>query len=71
MKQIITFIIVLFSMAAMSSRAQEPRNEGLLKFDQQVIEAGTMTEDDAPRTYTFVARNVSGSVQEIARIQTT
>lgn len=71
MKQIITFIIVLFSMAAMSSRAQEPRNEGLLKFDQQVIEAGTMTEDDAPRTYTFVGRNVSGRVQEIARIQTT
>lgn len=71
MKQIITFIIVLFSMAAMPSCAQESRNEGLLKFDQQVIEAGTMTEDDAPRTYTFVGRNVSGSVQEIARIQTT
>ena len=39
MKQIITFIIVFFSTAAMSSRAQEPRNEGLLKFDQQVIKA--------------------------------
>ena len=71
MKQIITFIIVLFSMAAMPSLAQKLENEGLLKFDQQVIEAGTMTEDDAPRTYTFVGRNVSGSVQEIARIQTT
>ena len=71
MKRIITFIIVLFSMAAMPSRAQESRLEGLLKFDRQVIEAGTMTEDDAPRTYTFVGRNVSGSVQEIARIQTT
>lgn len=71
MKQIITFIIVLFSMVVLPSRAQEPRNEGLLKFDQQVVEAGTMTEDDAPRTYTFVGRNVSGRVQEIARIQTT
>ena len=71
MKQIITFIIVLFSMAAMPSRAQESEKDCLLKFDQQVIEAGTMTEDDAPRTYTFVGRNVSGKMQEIARIQTT
>ena len=30
-----------------------------LKFDRTVIDAGTMTEDDAPRTYTFVGRNVS------------
>ena len=33
--------------------------EELLKFDQPHIDAGTMTEDDAPRTYTFVGRNVS------------
>ena len=71
MKQVITFIIVLFSMAALPSQAQKSENDGTLKFDQQVIEAGTMTEDDAPRTYTFIGRNVSGSVQEITRIQTT
>lgn len=54
------------SMGVLSGKAQE-----LLKFDRQVIEAGTMTEDDTPRTYTFIGRNVSGNEQEITRVQTT
>lgn len=65
---IILIIIVAFClMGAQQAKAQE----ALLRFDHQVIDAGTMTEDDAPRTYTFVGRNVSGRMQEITRIQTT
>lgn len=62
--RILAFAICL--MGVMPGKAQE-----LLRFDQQVIEAGTMTEDDAPRTYAFIGRNVSGRVLEISRIQTT
>lgn len=45
--------------------------EELLKFDQPHIDAGTMTEADAPRTYTFVGRNVSRKVLHIAEVRTT
>lgn len=66
MKKRFTIIFIVLSLMGLGHTwAQQ------LKFDCQLIDAGTMTEDDAPRTYTFVARNVSGSVQEISRIQTT
>lgn len=66
MKKKFTIIFIVLSLMGLGQAwAQQ------LKFDRQLIDAGTMTEDDAPRTYTFVARNVSGSVQEISRIQTT
>lgn len=66
MKKRFTIILIVLSLMGLGHTwAQQ------LKFDCQLIDAGTMTEDDAPRTYTFVARNVSGSVQEISRIQTT
>lgn len=45
--------------------------EELLKFDKPHIDAGTMTEDDAPRTYTFVGRNVSRKALHIAEVRTT
>ncbi len=64
---ILTAIFALCFIGVMRGVAQEP----LLRFDRQVIDADTMTEDDAPRTYAFVGRNVSGRVQEITRIQTT
>ncbi len=64
--RILMFVLAFCLMGVMQGKAQE-----VLKFDQQVIEADTMTEDDAPRTYAFIGRNVSGSVQEITRIQTT
>lgn len=60
------FLLALCFLGGMQGKAQE-----VLRFDQQVIDAGTMTEDDAPRTYSFIGRNVSGRVLEIARIQTT
>ena len=64
--RILAGLFALWFIGVMQLTAQD-----VLRFDQQVIDAGTMTEDDAPRTYTFVARNVSGRVQEIARLQTT
>lgn len=42
----------------------------LLKFDQLLIDAGTMTEDDAPRTYTFVGKNISKRVLHITQVKT-
>ena len=66
MKKRFTIIFIVLSLMGLGHTwAQQ------LKFDCQLIDAGTMTEDDAPRTYSFVARNVSGSVHEISRVQTT
>ena len=64
---ILTILVAFCLMVASQVQAQET----LLRFDQQVIDAGTLTEDDAPCSYTFIGRNVSGRVQEITRIQTT
>lgn len=61
-----TMIFIALSLMSMSQAWAQK-----LKFDQQLIDAGTMTEDDAPRTYSFVGRNVSGKMLEISRIQTT
>lgn len=56
MKKKFTIIFIVLSLMGLGQAwAQQ------LKFDRQLIDAGTMTEDDAPRTYTFVARNVSGA----------
>ena len=59
-------IFIALSLMSMSQAWAQ-----MLKFDQQLIDAGTMTEDDAPRTYSFVGRNVGGKMLEISRIQTT
>ena len=61
-----TMIFIALSLMSMSQAWAQK-----LKFDQQLIDAGTMTEDDAPRTYSFVGRNVGGKMLEISRIQTT
>jgi len=65
--RLLAIIVASFFIEINQVKAQEQ----LLRFERQVIETGTMTEDDAPRTYTFVGKNVSGRVQEIAHIQTT
>lgn len=49
---------------------QEAEAQDLLKFDHPLIDAGTMTEDDAPRTYSFVGHNVSGKVLHISQVKT-
>ena len=61
-----TMIFIALSLMSMSQAWAQ-----MLKFDQQLIDAGTMTEDDAPRTYSFVGRNVGWKMLEISRIQTT
>ena len=61
-----TMIFIALSLMSMSQAWAQK-----LKFDQQLIDAGTMTEDDAPRTYSFVGRNVGGKMLVISRIQTT
>ena len=43
----------------------------LLKFEHPLIDAGTMTEDDAPRTFTFVGKNVSKKILHITQVRTT
>ena len=43
----------------------------LLKFEHPFIDAGTMTEDDAPRTFIFVGKNVSKKILHITQVRTT
>ena len=43
----------------------------LLKFHRTLIAAGTMPEDDAPRTYIFTGRNVSRQTLHITQVKTT
>ena len=43
----------------------------LLKFEHPLIDAGTMTEDDAPRTFTFVGKNVSKKILHLTQVRTT
>jgi hypothetical protein len=43
----------------------------LLRFEHPLINAGTMTEDDAPRTFTFVGKNVSKKILHITQVRTT
>lgn len=64
--RILIFVLAFCLMGVVRGKAQE-----FLSFDQQVVDAGTMTEDDAPHTYSFIGKNVSGRMLEIARIQAT
>ena len=63
--RLLAIIVASFFIEINQVKAQEQ----LLRFERQVIETGTMTEDDAPRTYTFVGKNVSGRVQSLTSKQ--
>lgn len=43
----------------------------ILRFDSLSVHAGTLSEDDAPVTYVFTCRNISGKQVEVTRIKTT
>ena len=43
----------------------------ILHFDSTLINIGTLTEDDAPKTYRFMCTNVSGETLNLTRIKTT
>lgn len=45
--------------------------EQLLRFDKTVLNIGTLTEDDAPRTYLFTGTNVSQKTLTLTRVRTT
>lgn len=45
--------------------------ENLLRFDKTVLNIGTLTEDDAPKTYRFTCTNVSGKPLVLTRVKTT
>ena len=59
-------IIACFLAWPIMAQAQEE----LLKFDTPLINTGTMTEDDAPQTFTFVGKNVSNKVIHITEVRT-
>ncbi len=61
----IVALIIALVLPSLAMEAQE-----LLRFEKPLIDCGTMTEDDAPRTYTFVGRNVSGKVLHITQVKT-
>ena len=65
--KIFAFLSVFFLALPVTVNAQKE----LLKFEHPLIDAGTMTEDDAPRTFTFVGRNVSKKVLHISQVRTT
>ena len=48
--KIFAFLSLFFLALPITVNAQKE----LLKFEHPLIDAGTMTEDDAPRTFTFV-----------------
>ena len=43
----------------------------ILHFDSTLINIGTLTEDDAPKTYRFMCTNVSGKTLNLTRVKTT
>lgn len=45
--------------------------EQILRFDKTVLNIGTLTEDDAPRSYRFTCTNVTGKPLTIDRVNTT
>ena len=65
--KIFAFLSAFFLALPVTVNAQKE----LLKFEHPLIDAGTMTEDDAPRTFTFVGRNVSKKVLHISQVRTT
>lgn len=62
---LLPLVLAFASMATVQADAQE-----LLRFDHPLVDAGTMTEDDAPRTFTFVGKNVSQQVLHIKQVKT-
>ena len=65
--KIFAFLSLFFLALPVTVNAQEE----LLKFEHPLIDAGTMTEDDAPRTFTFVGKNVSKKILHITQVRTT
>lgn len=63
--------MVLEAVLFVSSPSVTMSQNELLKFDRTLIDAGTMTEDDAPRTYIFTGRNVSRQTLYITQVKTT
>ena len=45
--------------------------EQILRFDSTVLNVGTMTEDDAPKTYRFTCTNISNKTINLTRVRTT
>lgn len=43
----------------------------ILRFDRTLLDVGTLTEDDAPKTYRFMCTNVSGKTLNVTRVRTT
>lgn len=43
----------------------------ILRFDRTLLDIGTLTEDDAPKTYRFTCTNVSGKTVRLTRVRTT
>ena len=65
--KIFAFLLLFFLALPVTVNAQKE----LLKFEHPLIDAGTMTEDDAPRTFTFVGKNVSKKILHITQVRTT
>lgn len=68
--KIFAFMVSLLACLLVSPTETKAQTE-LLRFEHPLIDAGTMTEDDAPRTYTFVGKNVSKKVLHITQVKTT
>ena len=62
--------MVLEAVLFVSSPSVTMAQNELLKFDRTLIDAGTMTENDAPRTYIFTGRNVSRQTLHITQVKT-
>ncbi|WP_195406952.1 DUF1573 domain-containing protein [Bacteroides congonensis] len=43
----------------------------ILRFDRTLLNIGTLTEDDAPKTYRFMCTNLSGKTLNLTRVKTT
>lgn len=43
----------------------------ILRFDRTLLDIGTLTEDDAPKTYRFMCTNLSGKTLNLTRVKTT
>ena len=67
--KIFAFMVSLLACLLVSPIEAKAQTE-LLRFEHPLIDAGTMTEDDAPRTYTFVGKNVSKKVLHITQVKT-
>lgn len=65
--------IIRYSKSAIDSIVNPPLlkgSEAILKFDSCKKHIGTLSEEDAPRTYHFTFRNISSSAVSITRVNT-